>query len=119
MENIDKNKIGLVFLCKVNFIAKNYFKVETADGKIGIIYINEISDYFVNDINSIIKIDDIIYLTLKEVKDNGVLVFSFKENKTHFLRTPFEFKFSEQDPNENKFQNLFNFTNEEIKKWKK
>lgn len=110
-----KHKIGMIFLCKVTFIAKNYFEVETTESEKGVTYINEISDYFVKNINSILNINDIIYLVLKSVRDDGVLVFSFKENKPFFLRAPFEFNFSERSS----FQKLFDFTNKEIKRWKK
>lgn len=81
------------------------------------VYINEVSDYYVNDLRAIIKENDIIYLTLKSIQDDNTLIFSLKENKTCFLKTPFEFNFSKDFSD--KFQNLFNFTNEEIKKWKK
>ncbi len=114
---INKDKIGLVFLCKTAFIGKNFFEVETTNGEKGIVYINEVSDYYVNNLNSIVKEHDIIYLTLKSIREDGILMFSLKENKTHFLKTPFEFNFNKNFSD--KFQNLFNFTNEEIKKWKK
>ena len=117
MVNENENKIGLVFLCKTTFICKNFFKVETANGEKGMVYINEVSDYYVNDLRAIIKENDIIYLTLKSIQDDNTLIFSLKENKTCFLKTPFEFNFSKDFSD--KFQNLFNFTNEEIKKWKK
>ncbi len=117
MVNENENKIGLVFLCKTTFIGKNFFKVETANGEKGLVYINEVSDYYVNDLRAIIKENDIIYLTLKSIQGDNTLIFSLKENKTCFLKTPFEFNFSKDFSD--KFQNLFNFTNEEIKKWKK
>lgn len=110
-----KDQIGMIFLCKVTLIAKNYFQVETTENQKGVAYINEISDYFVKSIDSIVKVNDIVYLVLKSVRDDGVLVFSFKENKPFFLRAPFEFKFGEKST----FQKLFDFTNKEIKKWKK
>ena len=78
MVNKNENKIGLVFLCKTTFIGKNFFKVETEKKKKGIVYINEVSDYYINDLHSIIKEHDIIYLTLKSIQDDNSLIFSLK-----------------------------------------
>ena len=120
MENKTRqHKPGTVFLCKVVYISKNFFEIRTTNGEKGIVYINEISDYFVNDLKAVINENDILYLTLKDIKPDGTLLLSFKENRSYFLRTPFEFELTKSEEIKTKFQNLFDFTNKEIKKWKK
>ncbi len=110
---------GTIFLCKVTSIAKNYFEVLTSNKEQGLVYINETSDYFIKDLNGIINIGDIFYLTLKKIRNDGVLLLSFKENRSCFLKMPFEFKINKSHDDSYKFQNVFDFTNKEIKKWKK
>lgn len=111
-------EIGTVFLCKVLKISKTYFTVRTSTQERGIVFINDISDYFVKDLEQIVGVGDVLYLTLKEVKGDGNFVFSFKTNKASYLRTPFEWDLSKSS-NKDEFQNLFDFVNKEIKKWRK
>lgn len=111
-------KIGENLLCKVTRVHKNFFEVVTLNKHIGKIYVKEISDYYVKDLISIVKIGDVLYLTLKSFLEDGTLLFSFKENRSYFLRTPFEFKISESNEEKKGFEKLFDFVNEEIKKWK-
>lgn len=118
MNLTDDKKIGTVSLCKITAIKKNHFEVITPEKELGIVLINEASDYFVNDLNDIISVGDVIYLIYKERGRDNKWLFSFKERRSHYLRTPFEFDI-QQNVNRMEFEKLFNFTNEEIKKWKK
>ena len=120
MENKKRRyEIGESILCKVVAINKNYFEIQTLDKEKGITYVNEISDYYVNNLKSVVNVGDVLYLKFKSVRQDGTLLLSFKENRSYFLRTPFEFELNESNEEKTKFQNLFKFTNEEIKKWKK
>lgn len=119
MKTEKKYEIGNIYLCKIVSISKKWFEVLTTNHDKGVAYINEISDYFVNDINSLVNVGDILYLTLINIKEDGILNFSFKENRSNFLRAPFKFEISENNQKQEEFQNLFEFTNKEIKKWKK
>lgn len=104
-----------IVLCRITKINKSYFEVVTSIGERGIVYINEVSDYYVKNLNEIIQLNNVLYLVVKEYKDNK-LFLSFKKNRSDFLKTPFEFTIKNTEKN---FENLFNFTNEEIKKWKR
>ena len=48
-----------------------------------------------------------------------MFIFSFKESRTSFLKTPFNFQLKDLETSKNDFENLLKFTNKEIKKWKK
>lgn len=104
-----------IVLCKIIKIGKTFFEVETSFGMKGIVFINEISDYFIKNINEIVQIGNILYLTIKG-ENKGKLILSFKENRSEFLKTPFEFTIKKTKQN---FKNLYIFTNKEIEKWKK
>lgn len=119
MVNSNKYEKGTIFLCKVVSLQKNFFEVVTPNQEKGIVYINEISDYYVNSLNSIVEIGNILYLTLKEINEDGLLILSFKESRSYFLRMPFKFELNNFDNDNCKFQGLYDFTNKEIKKWKK
>lgn len=110
-----ENVIDDVVLCKVTKIHKTYFEVLTSCGNRGIVYISDISDYYVKDISEIVEMNTILYLIVKEKKE-GRFVLSFKKNRSEFLRTPFEFKIENNNTN---FKNLYDFTRKEINKWKK
>lgn len=112
---MNENNIDSVVLCKVTKINKTYFEVMTSCGHKGIVYISDISDYYVKDINELVELNSILYLVVKEIRD-GKLFLSFKQNRSEFLRMPFEFKIQNQNAN---FKNLFDFTKEQIQKWNK
>ena len=104
-----------IVLCKVTKINKTYFEVITSCNRKGIVYISDISDYYVKDINEIVELNVILYLIVKESHKDR-LILSFKQNRSEFLRTPFEFKIAAKDTH---FENLYDFTRREIQKWKK
>lgn len=110
-----QNKIDDVVLSKVTKIHKTFFEVLTSCGHKGIVYISDISDYYVKDINEIVQPNSILYLIVKEKKSDH-FILSFKKNRSEFLRTPFEFRIEHKETN---FKNLFDFTRKEINKWKK
>lgn len=112
MNDIRKDDI---VLCKITKIGKTHFKIVTSFGKKGIVFINEISDYYIKNINEIVQLNNILYLIIKG-EENGKLILSFKENRSEFLKTPFEFAIKKTNLN---FKNLYTFTNKEIQKWKK
>lgn len=114
-ETIKTIKNNEIVLCRVSKIGKTYFEVVTSFGKKGVVFINEVSDYFVKDLDEIVQMNNILYLVIKGEKD-GKLLLSFKENRSEFLKTPFEFSIKKTNLN---FENLYTFTNKEIAKWKK
>ncbi|MBR2998851.1 MAG: hypothetical protein IKF44_00440 [Mycoplasmataceae bacterium] len=118
MSNKNNYEPGTIFLCKVLSISKNFFEVITSNKIKGIVFINETSDYYVKNLNNIISVGSILYLTLKEIKKD-MFIFSFKESRTSFLKTPFNFQLTNLEASKKDFENLLKFTNKEIKKWKK
>ncbi|MGL4343100.1 MAG: hypothetical protein ACRCRZ_00830 [Metamycoplasmataceae bacterium] len=87
----------------------------TDDKQKGILYINNISDYYISDLNVIFKEGDFLFLKEILVKKN-VKYFDFKEDRPRFLRQPFSFDLEET---KNNFINLKNKVDEDIKKWTK
>lgn len=99
---------------KVTKLDKKNFEFITPDNKKGIVFISEISDYYIDEIKSIIKISSFLTLEVIEIK-NDLLHCSFKGIRPDYLKNPFKYKLQETN---NKFQNLLNFTKKEIEKWK-
>lgn len=110
-----QDMVGKVVLCKVTKVRKLYFEVLTSDSQKGIVFIKEISDYFVQNLEETIKVNNILYLLVKGYYD-GMLLCSFKETRSDFLRSPFSYVIKDTRQG---FQNLFDFTNKEVEKWKK
>lgn len=112
---VNKDIIGKTVLGKVTRIGKKYFEITTPNKIRGIIFIKEMSDFFVKEVEELIQIDKIIYVKVKGIYEDK-LICSFKENRADFLRSPFDFEIKNTQKD---FENLYNFTNEEVRKWKK
>lgn len=112
---INANIIGKTILGKVTKVGKKYFEIVTPNKIKGIIFIKEISDFFVKEVEDLIQINKIIYVKVKGIYEDK-LICSFKENRADFLRSPFDFEIKNTQKD---FENLYNFTNEEVRKWKK
>ena len=111
----DKTIINKIVLGKVTKIGKTFFEVITSDRTKGVVFVNEVSDYYVNDLNNVVNVGDVLYLVVKKI-ENDRLILSFKENRSDFLRTPFEYSLI--DSKNEDFKNVLEFTKKEIKKWK-
>ncbi|AAT28041.1 S1 RNA-binding domain protein [[Mycoplasma] mobile] len=82
-----------------------------------IVFINELSDYFVQNISHLFKIGEKIFVQIYKIEEEEkVLYCSYKALMPNLLKEPFDHVIEET---KNGFQNLLNKTNKEIKKWKK
>lgn len=100
---------------KINKITKNFFSVVIEGDKKGLVYINDISDYYINDINRFFEIGEEFELLIKYFKDD-IYFCDFKTGRADYLNFPFEYKIKET---KNKFENLYNYNEQEVLKWKK
>lgn len=81
-----------------------------------IIYINEISDYFIQNINSFFKVGEKIFVKIYKINhEEKMLYCSYKELMPNFLKEPFDYIIEETSKG---FLNLKEKTNKELKKWK-
>ncbi len=99
---------------KITKINKNFFSFIAKNKKCGLVYINDISDYYIDDISTLFKVGEIMELLIKQYKQN-VYYCSFKHGRADYLDFPFNYKIKET---ENKFNNLYKFNNKEVLKWK-
>ncbi len=116
LNNDNNSKKDSIYLCKVTAVSKNFFEVVTTEKENGIVYLSDVSDYFVSNLRDVVHIGDIFYLVYKSMKDKDTIIFSFKKNKSPFLRSPFDFGLEKEN---SYFQGLLDHTNKEIKKWNK
>jgi ribosomal protein S1 len=96
----------------VNKITKNFVEVQTEDNKVGIIYINDVSDYYVRSLPEIFHLGEKLELLVKSFKDN-VYFCDFKSGRADYLNFPFKYEIKETA---SAFQNLLNFNNKEVDK---
>ncbi len=105
-------KIGNIVSGKVKFITKTYIVVELPNEFSGLLRISEASDYFVNNIGSMFKLNqsyDFLVTFLDEEAKRVKL--SWKKIIPRYLKDPFEFKIKET---ENGFKNLREFVEKEV-----
>lgn len=110
-------QVGEIVLGKVKSINKNFFWVDLPEEYQGVVFINEISDFFIKDINKIVKIDDVIKLEVlnyNEKKKKACL--SWKKIRPKYLKKPFEFEIKETPKG---FDNLLKHAKKEVEDWKK
>lgn len=105
---------------KVFKITKNYFELCSKEGKLGIVFINDISDFFVADINDYVKIGDNISVEiLHDAPEHKAVKCSFKNLRPEHLKSPFEFRMEDVSDGAT-FSRLKNFVEDEVKrKWKR
>jgi len=100
---------------KIVKITKNFFLVIVKDKKQGLVYINDISDYYINDLSLLFTIGEEIELLVKYIKDD-IYFCDFKNGRADFLNFPFKYQIAETKSG---FKNLYKYNNEEVLKWKK
>ena len=105
-------KIGHVYPWRVVFIDKTHIIVKTIDEKYtGLLHISEISDYYVDSINSLFKMGEIYDLKVINLKDKKNIKLSWKQITPRFLKNPFEYNIIET---KNGFKTLQEFVEGEI-----
>lgn len=103
--------INQIIKAKVIKVSKKVVTFITKEAEIGYLNISEVSDYFVNDLNLMFKLNEIKELKIIEILPNSELLLSFKQIHPKELRNPFKFKL---DKKEAKFDSLLDFTNKVI-----
>lgn len=105
-------KKGHVYPWRVVFISKTHLIAKTIDEKYtGLLHISEISDYYVESINSLFKLGQIYDLQVIELEDEQNIKLSWKVITPRFLKNPFEYNIIET---ENGFNRLKEFVEGEI-----
>ncbi len=100
---------------KITKITKNFFQVITKDNELGIVYINDVSDFYISSLSSIFQIDEEIELLVKYSKD-GIYFCDFKSERADYLNFPFLYHIKETKSG---FTNLATHNKKEVLKWKK
>ncbi|MDK2819705.1 MAG: S1 domain-containing protein [Mycoplasmataceae bacterium] len=100
---------------KIIRITKNFFEIETKEKKLGLIYVNDISDFYIRNLSSIFQLGEEVEVLIKYLKDD-IYFCDFKHGRADYLNFPFEYKI---EKTENGFKNLYNYNKKEVAKWKK
>ncbi len=100
---------------KVTKITKNFVEVITKQNKIGILYIQDVSDYYIRSLQSIFSIGEELELLVKSIKDE-IYFCDFKQGRADYLNFPFKYEINETP---SAFENLLKYNNKEVIKWKK
>ncbi|MBN0970584.1 hypothetical protein [Mycoplasma phocoeninasale] len=103
IEKIIRAKVTKVWKNTVNLVTKNNVRC--------FLNINEVSDYYVNNLNLLFEVGQIREVQIIDVMPTGEYLVSFKRIHPRMLRNPFSFKLEKNDP---KFKNLLDFTNKGI-----
>ncbi|MGX9372987.1 hypothetical protein [Mycoplasma sp. 3398] len=103
--------VGQIIKAKVYKISSKFITLITKTNHVGYLGVSEVSDYYISNLNSFFKINDIKELIIIDIAANGELIFSFKQIHPKELRNPFSFKL---DKNGAKFDKLLDFTNKGI-----
>ncbi|MGY6172426.1 S1 RNA-binding domain-containing protein [Candidatus Mycoplasma pogonae] len=97
---------------KVKSISDKYFWVDLEDDYQGVIFVNEISDYFVSDINKVVTIGDIISLKVLTVNHkNKKSTLSYKAIRPKYQKSAYIYLIK---PTAKGFKNLKKHAEEEI-----
>lgn len=105
-------KEGHVYPFRAVFTAKTHLIAKTIDGKnTGLLHISEISDYYVDSINSLFKVGEIYDFKVIDVKDTEKIKLSWKQITPRFQKNPFEYNIIET---ENGFKTLKDFVEREV-----
>lgn len=108
---------GQIVKGTVKSISQKHFWVDLPCKFQGVVFISEVSDFFVQDITKYVSLGEIISLKILTVNiESKKVTLSFKALRPHLLKTPLEYPLK---PTRNGFKNLLNHAEEEIKQWKK
>lgn len=61
--------------------------VEIAEGQTGLVHISQVSHTFVNDINDVLKVGDVVQVKVLNVEEGGKISLSIKETQAKPERT--------------------------------
>lgn len=106
---------GDVILVKITKIMKTHIMVKPINSNKwnGILHISEISDYLVNNIKNIFKLNEKINLYVLSVDEQKKFInFSYKTIRPIYLKNPYKFTLKET---KNKSKKLINKTMEILK----
>ncbi|BDX52474.1 hypothetical protein [Metamycoplasma equirhinis] len=106
-----KYQVGKIIKAKVIKVWKNTINLLTKDNVKCFLNINEVSDYYVGNLNLMFKNGQIKEVQIIELMGGGELVVSFKRIHPKELRNPFTFKLEKETA---KFDALLDFTNKGI-----
>ncbi|MGL5308824.1 MAG: hypothetical protein ACRC9F_02115 [Metamycoplasmataceae bacterium] len=98
---------------KVTRINKNFIVLITKNREMCVVYVNDISDYYIENLKSIFVIGEELELLVKYVKDD-IYFCDFKTGKPDFLNFPFEYEINETKSG---FDNLSKYNEKEVMKW--
>lgn len=74
---------GDIIKVKVTAVKPYGAFIETRDGQVGLIHISEITNFFIFDISSYIKQDEILEVKVLSIKDNKInATLNFKQKKS-------------------------------------
>lgn len=105
--------LGNIVEGKVVFVAPTHILVELKNKIKGLVHISEISDYFVPDISTLFKINQMDYFEVIEIISDNRVKLSWKKLKPRFLKEPFNFDLLET---KNGFNELDKNTKKELEK---
>ncbi|ARU61710.1 hypothetical protein CBW65_12265 [Tumebacillus avium] len=74
-------EVGSVVEGKVTGIKSFGAFVELAEGKTGLVHISQVSHTFINDINDVLNVGDVVQVKVLNVEDNGKISLSIKETQ--------------------------------------
>ncbi|ENY69156.1 30S ribosomal protein S1 [Metamycoplasma auris 15026] len=103
--------VGQIIHAKVLRVSKNVITFKTEQNVICYLNISEVSDYYVRNLSSMFKVNEIKELKVIEIMPNKELVVSFKQIHPKELRNPFDFII---DTDTAQFSGLLEFVNKEI-----
>ncbi|WGI36672.1 S1 RNA-binding domain-containing protein [Mesomycoplasma lagogenitalium] len=110
-------KNGDIVTGKVKSINKNYFWVDLPNDYQGVVFIQEVSDYYIKNLSEMFVLGDEIKLKVLSVSHrNKKASLSFKAIRPKYLKIPFTYKINET---KNGFENLFQHAKKEVEKWRK
>ncbi|MFD2171732.1 S1 RNA-binding domain-containing protein [Tumebacillus lipolyticus] len=74
-------EIGSVVEGKVTGIKSFGAFVELEEGKTGLVHISQVSHTFINDINDVLKVGDVVTVKVLNVEESGKISLSIKETQ--------------------------------------
>lgn len=74
-------QVGSVVEGKVTGIKSFGAFVEIAEGQTGLVHISQVSHTFVNDINDVLKVGDVVQVKVLNVEEGGKISLSIKETQ--------------------------------------
>ncbi len=71
--------VGEIIEGKVTGITNFGVFVDIGDGKSGMVHISEVANTFINDINEILKVGDMVKVMILNINDDGKIALSIKK----------------------------------------